>query len=111
MVEDFHRRGVRVLFPIMLWDQGTRDEGITNWEAAARLFKEIGADGITGYVAGVPRVFRDASDRAGHPLVLEPESGLDSDEMLAWNNMTWGYWKYDLIPAVSRYKWLDARTW
>ncbi|MGA3236598.1 MAG: SUMF1/EgtB/PvdO family nonheme iron enzyme [Bryobacteraceae bacterium] len=110
MVDDFHRRGVRVLFPIMLWDQGTRDEGVLNWEATAHLLKEIDADGINGdTLRGVPRVFRDASDRAGHPLVLEPESGLDSDEMLAWNNMTWGYWKYDLIPSVSRYKWLDAR--
>ena len=25
MVDDFHRRGVRVLFPMMMWDQGTRD--------------------------------------------------------------------------------------
>ena len=27
MVADFHRRGVRVLFPMMMWDQGTRDPG------------------------------------------------------------------------------------
>jgi iron(II)-dependent oxidoreductase len=25
MIADFHRRGVRVLFPMMIWDQGTRD--------------------------------------------------------------------------------------
>ncbi len=25
MVADFHRRGVRVLFPMMMWDQGTED--------------------------------------------------------------------------------------
>ena len=25
MVADFHRRGVRVLFPMMMWDQGTRE--------------------------------------------------------------------------------------
>lgn len=43
MIADFHRRGVRVLFPIMLWDQGTHDPGTTNWDATARLFAEIGA--------------------------------------------------------------------
>jgi len=110
MVADFHRRGVRVLFPIMPWDQGTRDEGVPSWEAAARLFAEVGADGLNGdTLRGVPRVFREASDRVGHPLVLEPESGLDSDEMLAWNNMTWGYWTYGDVPTVSRYKWLEPR--
>src|SRR5271156_2625003 len=31
MVADFHRRGVRVFFPFMLWDQGTRDEGAADW--------------------------------------------------------------------------------
>jgi gamma-glutamyl hercynylcysteine S-oxide synthase len=110
MVADFQRRGVRVLFPIMLWDQGTRDEGVANWDAAARLFAEIGADGLNGdTLRGVPLPFREASDRIGHPLVLEPESGLDSDEMLVWNNMTWGYWKYADVPTVSRYKWLESR--
>jgi hypothetical protein len=127
MVADFHRRGVRVLFPIMLWDQGTHEYGMPNWEATAKLFVEAGADGLNGdTMRGVPRAFRDASDRAGHPLVLEPESGLDSDEMLMWNNMTWGYWRYSSapqgpggvpaaaanfppVPTVSRFKWLETR--
>src|SRR5208282_2343739 len=36
MIQDFHRRGVRVFFPVMLWDQGTRDIGLPNWEATAK---------------------------------------------------------------------------
>lgn len=125
MVADFHRRGVRVLFPIMLWDQGTHEYGMPNHEATARLFKEAGADGINGdTMRGVPRAYRDASDRVSHPLVLEPETGLDGDEMLIWNNMTWGYWRYSSapqsatgpaamnfppVPTVSRFKWLETR--
>ena len=27
MVDQFHRRGVKVFFPILAWDSGTRDEG------------------------------------------------------------------------------------
>src|SRR5271170_4530984 len=33
MVADFHRRGMRVLFPMMLWDQGTRDFGMPEPQA------------------------------------------------------------------------------
>jgi len=109
MVADFHRRGVRVLFPVMLWDQGTRDEGVPNWTATARLLAEIGADGVNGdTLDGIPRAFRAASDELGHPLVLEPEAG-PNDEALAWNNLTWGYWQYPFLPMVSRYKWLEPR--
>jgi len=109
MIQDFHRRGVRVLFPIMLWDQGTRDIGMPNWEATARAMAEIGADGINGdTLGGVPRSFRVASDSTGHPIALEPEGG-PSDEALAWNNLTWGYWKYPFVPMISKYKWLEPR--
>ncbi len=109
MIADFHRRGVRVLFPVMLWDQGTRDEGVPNWIATARLMAEIGADGINGdTLGGVPRAFRIASDQVRYPLALEPEGG-PPDEVLAWNNLTWGYWKYSFTPTISKYKWLEPR--
>ena len=109
MINDFHRRGVRVLFPVMLWDQGTRDVGIPNWEATTQAMAEIGADGINGdTLDGVPRAFRVASDRTGHPIALEPEGG-PADEALQWNNLTWGYWKYPFVPMLSRYKWLEPR--
>ena len=109
MINDFHRRGVRVLFPVMLWDQGTRDVGIPNWEATAKAMAEIGADGINGdTLDGIPHAFRTASDQTGHPIALEPEGG-PADEALQWNNLTWGYWKYPFVPMISRYKWLEPR--
>jgi len=48
MVADFHRRGVRVLFPMMMWDQGTHAPGKSWSDAIASLMAEIGADGING---------------------------------------------------------------
>jgi formylglycine-generating enzyme required for sulfatase activity len=110
VVEQFHHRSVRVLFPVMMWDQGTRDEGAPNWVATSRYLAAIGADGINGdTLEGMVRAFRTASDSIGHPLALEPELGLGSNEMLAYNNMSWGYWKYDFAPTVSTYKWLESR--
>ena len=29
--------------------------------------------------------------------------------MVAWNNMSWGYWQYQPVPVVSKYKWLEPR--
>ena len=110
MVDSFHEAGVRVLFPIMVWDQGTREQTGTLADNIARELAEVGADGINGdTLDGIPRSFAESSSRTHHPLALEPENGLASDEMVAFNTMTWGYWKYDFVPSISRYKWLDTR--
>ncbi|MFY9647012.1 MAG: SUMF1/EgtB/PvdO family nonheme iron enzyme [Terriglobales bacterium] len=111
MIGDFHRRGVKVFFPYMAWDQGTRDSGVADWEATAKLMAEVGADGVNGdTLRGIPRAFRTASDAVGHPLALEPEHAFPSPfEALAWNNMSWGYWQYPNAPMVSVFKWLEPR--
>jgi iron(II)-dependent oxidoreductase len=111
MVADFHKRGVRVFFPVMAWDQGTHDPGSPDWEASAKLLAEVGADGINGdTLRGIPRAFQTAADAAGHPLVLEPEHAMPFPyEALAWNTMTWGYWQYPAAPMVSALKWIERR--
>jgi len=110
MVEDFHRRGVKVFFPTMPWDMGTRDEGVDPAEATARLMAEVGADGINGDTfSGIPRTYRTASDKTGHPVALEPEGSPQGDEALMWNTQSWGYWKYTFAPLVSKLKWLESR--
>lgn len=109
MISDFHRRGVRVLFPMMMWDQGTRDPGKPWPDAIANLMAEIGADGINGDTQhGVPRIYSEAADHIGHPLAFEPEEGPD-DEALSYNLLTWGQYKYPFAPQVDRYKWLEPR--
>ena len=71
MVADFHRRGVRVLFPMMMWDQGTRELG-TSWpQGIASLMAEIGADGINGDTQdGVPLAFSTAAGQDRPPAGL-----------------------------------------
>jgi len=110
MVDDFHKRNVRVFFPAMLWDQGTHNEGIPDAEALTGELAAIGADGINGdTLDGIPHNFLKASESKGHPVALEPELGPASDEMLGYNSLSWGYWNYTFVPSVSRYKWLETR--
>jgi formylglycine-generating enzyme required for sulfatase activity len=110
VVEDFHRRNVRVLFPTMAWDNGTRDPGLPYWEATAKLMAEIGADGANGDTfGGLPRAYRTASDKSGHPVVFEPEGSPTSDEGLIWNNLSWAYWTFKFAPTASKQKWLEPR--
>ncbi len=125
MISDFHRRNVRVLFPIMLWDQGTRDVGKPEAEALAEQLAAVGADGVNGdTMIAVPRSFRVASDRTGHPLAFEPEH-LTQDEALSYNNMSWAqavparppqrpgpprwYTGVAGVQYVDKHKWLEPR--
>jgi iron(II)-dependent oxidoreductase len=109
MVADFHRRGVRVLFPMMMWDQETHDPGASWPTAIAEFMKQINADGINGDTQdGVPLAFSLAANEVGHPLAFEPEGG-PSDEALAWNVLTWGQYKFQFVPTVDKYRWLEPR--
>ena len=115
MVEQFHQHGVKVFFPYLAWDTGTRDEGNAPWTTMAQLMKEIGADGINfDTLESVPAKFREASDAAGHPLALEPQFQ-PRDESLAWTNISWDDWvtwegkPYPFVPMVSKDKWMETR--
>ena len=109
MIGNFHKRGVRVLFPMMMWDQGTRNPGKPWPQAIAELMADLAADGINGDTQdGVPLAFSVAADKVGHPLAFEPEDG-PSDEALAWNVMTWGQYTFPFAPLVDKYKWLEPR--
>jgi len=109
MVADFHRRGVRVLFPMMMWDQGTRKPDLPWPDAIAARMKLIDGDGINGDTQdGVPPSFPLAAEKIGHPLVFEPEGGPNYEDV-SWNLMGWGYYSYPFIPMVDKYKWLETR--
>ncbi|HLY40536.1 MAG TPA: SUMF1/EgtB/PvdO family nonheme iron enzyme [Terracidiphilus sp.] len=109
MVADFHRHGVRVLFPMMMWDEGTKEPDQPWPDAIASLMKQVDADGINGDTQdGVPLGFSVAAEKIGHPLAFEPE-GSPSDEAVSWNVMTWGQYEFPPVPLVDRFKWLETR--
>jgi hypothetical protein len=108
MVADFHRRGVRVLFPHDDVGRGHARARQPWPHAIAALMKQIDADGINGDTQdGVPLGFSLAAEKIGHPLAFEPE-GSPSDE--AWlERDDWGQYNFPFIPMVDRYKWLETR--
>ncbi len=115
MVEQFHSRGVKVFFPLLAWDTGTRDEGAAAATVMAQLLKDIDADGINfDTLESVPPGFREASDAIGHPLALEPQFQ-PRDASLAWTNLSWNDWvtwegkQYPFVPMVSKNKWMETR--
>src|ERR1039458_692945 len=115
MVGQFHSRGVKVFFPLLAWDMGTRNEGSAASAVMAQLLKDIDADGINfDTLESVPPGFREASDAIGHPLALEPQFQ-PRDASIAWTNLSWNEWvtwegkQYPFIPMVSKNKWLESR--
>jgi formylglycine-generating enzyme required for sulfatase activity len=115
VVEQFHQHGVRVMFPILAWDTGTRDEGAPPSTVFPQLLKEIGADGINfDTLESAPKDFRTSSDAIGHPLALEPQFAIH-DDSFAWSNISWNDWvtwedvAYPFVPMVSKVKWLEPR--
>jgi iron(II)-dependent oxidoreductase len=115
MVQQFHSHNVRVFFPYLAWDTGTRDEGAPPSAAITKLLGEIGADGINfDTLESVPAEFRLASDAMGHPLALEPQFE-PRDESLAWTNIGWNDWvtwegkQYPFVPMVDKTRWLEPR--
>ena len=115
MVQKFHSHGVKVFFPFITWDTGTREEARPAWVALAQLLKDVDADGVNfDTLESVPVQFRLASDATGHPLALEPQFDI-RDESLAWANIGWNDWvtwegkEYPFVPMVSKSKWLEPR--
>ena len=115
MVGQFHRHGVKVFFPMLAWDAGTRSEGAANATVMAQLLKEVDADGINfDTLESVPPGFREASDAIGHPLALEPQFQ-PRDASLAWTNISWNDWvtwegkPYPFVPMVNKDKWMEPR--
>ncbi|MHA4808813.1 formylglycine-generating enzyme family protein [Flavitalea flava] len=111
MILDFKQRGVRVFFPIMYWDHGTRKIALSMPVALVKEMKELDADGLIGdTMGGVTEEFRNACDSLGYAVVLQPENNIRDLKMAEWNQMSWGYyWDYTYSPGVSVYKWLEPR--
>jgi iron(II)-dependent oxidoreductase len=117
MIKDFHKRGVKVFFPIMIWDNGTRKPKEPISKTIIDEMKDLGADGLNGdTMTGVTKDFFENYTAVNYPVALQPEVNLNDLKMLEWNLVSWGYFfpdwgvlKYNYVPGVSVYKWLEPR--
>lgn len=112
MVADFHKRGVKVLFPYNPWDQGTQSNGKPDYVTLPELLAEVQADGFNGdTMHSIPVDFWSQGLADHNPLALEPEGG-GQLETLSFSKMGWGYWfsvPYPFVPMVDIWKWLESR--
>ncbi|KAF1321902.1 hypothetical protein FI667_g11610, partial [Globisporangium splendens] len=115
LVNQFQKRGIRVIITYNPWDTATRDEN--GLESTVRMYNadivmlnrmitEIQADGFNGdTMYGVPKSFYNCSN----PLVATPEGGVPT-AFLGNNPISWGYFLgYSNFPPVSRAKFLEPR--
>jgi len=115
MVAAFHERGVKVFFPVLGWDDGTRESAVSSAANAVQLMHDIGADGINlDTLNTVPDDLRDSGMGLKPPLAFEPQ--LDpQNASLAASPISWDDWvlwddlSAPFIPRVSRVKWLEPR--
>jgi gamma-glutamyl hercynylcysteine S-oxide synthase len=109
MVAQFHKQGIKVLFPYNPWDIGTRREPENDLKTFAKLLKYIDADGINGDVTtGLGEHWRKVFDEAKRGLIIEPEVDNDN-KYLEYDLMGWAYWEYPFIPAISKLKWVEPK--
>ena len=110
MVADFHAAGVKVFLSAQPWDWGTREGGHSSGKEIIDLILEMGADGLNGDTyRSLPKSLFDRALAQGRAVVLEAEGLSSTHDPLAWNVSSWGYWKAEGPPGVSRFKWLEPR--
>ncbi|NLF09111.1 MAG: formylglycine-generating enzyme family protein [Pirellulaceae bacterium] len=111
VVADFHRRGVRVVLPIMPWDTGTRAKSAPGWKMLLNDIRRIDADGVFGdTMIGMSEELQNAMNESGRMLALQPEVEAPDCAFAAGNIISWGSWPFQVPkPSVGKYKWFEPR--
>eukprot|EP00035_Acanthoeca_spectabilis_P016258 m.329247 g.329247 ORF g.329247 m.329247 type:complete len:363 (-) comp16503_c1_seq5:1701-2789(-) len=124
MVDQFHTRGVHVLWAYNPWDRSTagqQNASATDMVALAKLIRDTNADGFNGDTMGsIPFGYQQqdlsqAAEKLYKPIAMEAEGGLHQLAMLNYDTLGWAEANIadepgarDNIPDVSRAKWVSG---
>ena len=108
VVDEFHKRNIKVYINYNPWDVGTHRE--KDVEALTSIVKTIGADGIfLDTMECGPIQLREELDAARSGVVLESELALPIEEIFS-HHMSWAQWFQDsYVPGILRNKWIEPR--
>ncbi|KAI9279649.1 hypothetical protein BY458DRAFT_502379 [Sporodiniella umbellata] len=120
LIEEFHSKNIKVLFPALGWDNGTRDPQADWSYILPRLFKEFNVDGMAGDLAFLTHDFWKNSLAIGYPLVYHAQENdkhkskhtneSDSVQVLEWNTMDMVKYETNVrVPTVSSRKLIEPR--
>ncbi|KAI8973919.1 hypothetical protein BDB01DRAFT_749455 [Pilobolus umbonatus] len=114
LVEDFHAKDVKVLFPIAEWDNGTRHPQAAWSYILPRLFKEYNLDGMCTEASNFSEDYLKNSLAIGHPLVFNSfangDKNSDNTNAVQWNSMDMV--RFDTksrVPSVATKKYVDSK--
>ncbi|KAI8887578.1 DUF323-domain-containing protein, partial [Backusella circina FSU 941] len=115
LVDEFHSRNIKVVFPVLSWDKGTRDPQASWSYILPRLFKEFNVDGMLTDASHFTQDYWMNSLAIGHPLVYQSQgsdekSDVNEAEIMRWNTVSMV--KYDSksrIPTVATRKLIEPK--
>ena len=110
VVDEFHRRDVKVFIPYMPWDIGTRRESVPDEVALSEVVRAIDADGIfLDTMRESPGRLRSEVDAAKPGVAFEPEGHPEIREMQRCSG-SWAQWLQPFTGiGVLHLKWLEPR--
>ncbi|HYJ67841.1 MAG TPA: SUMF1/EgtB/PvdO family nonheme iron enzyme [Nocardioidaceae bacterium] len=110
LIDDLHRRDLRVFVDYNPWDVGTRRAAGSDADELADLVADIGADGVflDTLKEGDPDLLKRLTDLEPPP-VLEGESRVPLIR-IADHQASWAQWFADSdVPGVLRARWFEQR--
>lgn len=110
VVDNFHKRNIKVFINYNPWDIGTRREGKQDIDALADIVKAIDADGIfLDTLKNASFDFRSKLDNIKKGIVVEGELAAELD-VLATHHLSWAQEFGDkYVPGILRDKWFERR--